>query len=65
MAPLRSRRFRSLIERLQLGFSDERVVQLFTSFDRNGSGTIDDKEFVKALFPNAYYEIYKEARGPS
>mmetsp|Transcript_48532 Transcript_48532/g.113629 ORF Transcript_48532/g.113629 Transcript_48532/m.113629 type:complete len:611 (+) Transcript_48532:69-1901(+) len=52
--------FRSLIERLQLGFSDERVVQLFTSFDRNGSGTIDDKEFVKALFPNAYYEIYKD-----
>jgi len=56
--------FRALIQRLQLGFSNERILQLFTSFDVNYSGTIDDREFIRALFPHAFYEMYHEVDEP-
>mmetsp|Transcript_86929 Transcript_86929/g.202358 ORF Transcript_86929/g.202358 Transcript_86929/m.202358 type:complete len:194 (-) Transcript_86929:149-730(-) len=50
--------FRDLIHGMHVGFSDERIFQLFQSFDQDHSGMIDDKEFVRALFPNSYHVIY-------
>jgi len=50
--------FRELIRCLQLGFSDERIFQLFNSFDENRSGRIDDREFIRGLFPHSYHDIY-------
>eukprot|EP00403_Amphidinium_massartii_P008204 CAMPEP_0178423950 /NCGR_PEP_ID=MMETSP0689_2-20121128/27953_1 /TAXON_ID=160604 /ORGANISM="Amphidinium massartii, Strain CS-259" /LENGTH=716 /DNA_ID=CAMNT_0020045561 /DNA_START=9 /DNA_END=2155 /DNA_ORIENTATION=+ len=51
--------FRNLIKHMQIGFSDERIFQLFHSFDHDLSGTVDDREFVRALFPYAYHDIYQ------
>jgi hypothetical protein len=50
--------FRNLLRRMGVGFNDDRIYQLFNLFDTNGSGAIDDREFVLALFPNLYHDIY-------
>jgi len=52
--------FRKLLNQMQVGFSEERILKLFQSFDDDGSGTVDDQEFVRALFPEAYHEIYDD-----
>jgi len=52
--------FRQLLTRMQIGFSEERILNLFHSFDNDKSGTVDDREFVRALFPHAYHEVYHD-----
>jgi len=52
--------FRDLLRSMQIGFSDERIFQLFESFDQDRSGSVDDREFVRALFPSSYHEIYRD-----
>lgn len=51
--------FSNMIERLQLGLHGDRVGQLFRVFDHDGSGAIDDQEFVRVLFPQAYADIFR------
>lgn len=50
--------FLTMMREMQIEFTDERVIQLFSSFDSNGSGMIDDYEFVRTLFPEAFTAIY-------
>jgi len=52
--------FRKLLNEMKVGFSEERILKLFNSFDDDGSGTVDDREFVRALFPEAYHDIYTD-----
>lgn len=43
---------------LKLGLNEDRMVRLFHAFDNNGSGGVDDVEFVRRLFPQAYCQVY-------
>jgi len=52
--------FRSMIMEMGIGLSEERIIRLFHSFDADGSGAIDDKEFVRELFPGQFRAIYLE-----
>lgn len=54
-----------MLRRLNLGLKKDRVGQLFRSFDLEGRGTIDDRQFVRGIFPDSYYAIYKEAADDS
>jgi len=51
--------FRELLRCMRIGFTDDRIFQLFNSFDQDRSGKVDDREFIRALFPNAYHEIFR------
>jgi len=59
--------FRKMMSEMEIGLSEERVVELFDSIDKDNSGGIDVKEFIQGLFPSAYHEIYgaKKARKES
>jgi len=50
--------FLSMMDKLQIELGGDRLVQLFSTFDVDDSGSIDDREFVRTLFPKAYAEIY-------
>jgi len=50
--------FRKMLQQMRIGFSEPRIVELFKSFDNDGSGTVECEEFVRALFPGAFAEIY-------
>mmetsp|Transcript_110966 Transcript_110966/g.294869 ORF Transcript_110966/g.294869 Transcript_110966/m.294869 type:complete len:621 (-) Transcript_110966:106-1968(-) len=49
--------FRQMVAEMRLSIKDERVVELFDSFDKDGSGEIDPKEFTRLLFPSTFYEL--------
>merc|ERR1712048_58414 len=36
----------------------KRVRELFKSFDKSGSGSVDDKEFVRQIFPQEFFEVF-------
>ena len=48
----------SLLHKLQVEVSDARAADLFHSIDDDKSGEIDDREFVMALVPERYADIY-------
>ncbi|CAE8606490.1 unnamed protein product [Polarella glacialis] len=50
--------FLQMMRQMEIDVSGGHVLQLFKAFDEDGSGGIDDQEFVKTLFPHAYAEIY-------
>mmetsp|Transcript_7906 Transcript_7906/g.17579 ORF Transcript_7906/g.17579 Transcript_7906/m.17579 type:complete len:685 (+) Transcript_7906:99-2153(+) len=52
--------FENLLTRMQIGLSSDRILALFQNFDRDGSGAVDSKEFVKTLFPYSYHEIFED-----
>merc|ERR1740129_730564 len=52
--------FLAMMTQLQVEITGARVVDLFNTFDCDGSGAIDDREFVRTLFPEAYTEIYAD-----
>jgi len=49
--------FREMIRDMRIGIHEDRIVKLFEEIDKDGGGTIEFKEFIKALFPNAYHEL--------
>jgi len=55
--------FRKMVADMHIGLQDDRVVQLFETLDRDGGGGIDDKEFVRSLFPGSFHEIYGGTHG--
>mmetsp|Transcript_46272 Transcript_46272/g.107624 ORF Transcript_46272/g.107624 Transcript_46272/m.107624 type:complete len:688 (+) Transcript_46272:14-2077(+) len=54
---LNAEEFMEMLNEMRIGLSEDRIYELFQSFDDDGSGTIDHREFLKALFPKAYREI--------
>lgn len=50
--------FRNMSQEIRLGLSEERVIDLFNMFDQDISGTISDREFVRALFPKQFPEVF-------
>lgn len=56
--------FRRMIREMGLGrMTESRVLELFGIFDSDGGGAIDEKEFVRGLFPDDYHTIYMEGEG--
>lgn len=43
---------------MNVGIRPSEAEELFELFDTDASGGIDDKEFMKALFPDDYRRIY-------
>ena len=43
--------------------AEPQASDLFLAFDTDGSGGIDEKEFMKALFPLDYRRMYRRASG--
>merc|ERR1719221_2363919 len=47
-----------MVEGMRLGLTRERVYELYELFDDDDSGGIDEREFVRGLFPERYHELY-------
>lgn len=54
--------FSRMIRMMHIGLKVDRVIELFDSFDSDGSGTVDAPELVRELFPAAYLGLYGIAR---
>ncbi|CAJ1340716.1 unnamed protein product [Effrenium voratum] len=50
--------FCDMIEKMNVGMRASEAEELFELFDTDASGGIDDKEFMKALFPDDYRRMY-------
>jgi len=50
--------FKNFIMRLNLGFKDDHIVELFQVLDEDKGGSVDDEEIVRALFPGSYAALY-------
>jgi len=50
--------FRLMIHQMRIGLSDGRIAELFQSFDKDGTGYVDDRDFVRQVFPMAYNDLY-------
>lgn len=50
--------FREMVIGMRVGLNLNRIDELFSFLDADGSEAISDREFVKGLFPKAYHEIY-------
>merc|ERR1712217_369055 len=48
--------FRRMMALMNVGLGERRVSELFDTFDRDGGGSVDTKEFMHEVFPEAYYE---------
>lgn len=55
--------FRDLMDHMRLGLKDERVVELFLSFDYDFSGSINHEEFIRVLFPGAHLVQFATEQG--
>lgn len=54
--------FKELITQMKIGLDDKRMIELFSHFDTDDSGSIDSKEFIKNIFPSTYLEDYGHER---
>jgi len=50
--------FSDMIVKMKVGMGPREAEELFELFDMDGSGGIDDKEFMKGLFPDDYRRIF-------
>merc|ERR550525_795827 len=55
---LNMKEFRLMLTELRLGLKQERMAELYEFFDDDNSGGIDEKEFVKGLFPESFHDLY-------
>lgn len=51
--------FRDMVNQMGLHLSEERCLDLFDIFDEDRSGVIDDVEFVRVMYPEAFQSLYK------
>jgi len=54
--------FSTMVDEMRLGLQQVRILQLFNLFDNDGSGAINDKEFLKGLFPETFHRMYGSDR---
>lgn len=52
-----------MVQDMNLGLNEQRAAEVFESIDRDGGGKLDEQEFVKAVFPSAYHELYGRSSG--
>lgn len=50
--------FKHMIEDMHVVLDGDRVLRLFTTLDKNNTGSVDDESFVQALFPKEYARLY-------
>eukprot|EP00930_Biecheleria_cincta_P082574 TRINITY_DN72290_c0_g1_i1.p1 TRINITY_DN72290_c0_g1~~TRINITY_DN72290_c0_g1_i1.p1 ORF type:complete len:637 (-),score=132.56 TRINITY_DN72290_c0_g1_i1:268-2046(-) len=50
--------FRDMLRQMEIELSQGVAADIFSAFDEDGSGAVDDVEFVKALFPKTAAMIY-------
>merc|ERR1712151_261709 len=50
--------FLLLLKEMEIGFREDDVIELFKTIDKDAGGTIDEKEFVKTLYPAEYRYMY-------
>mmetsp|Transcript_110221 Transcript_110221/g.235363 ORF Transcript_110221/g.235363 Transcript_110221/m.235363 type:complete len:501 (+) Transcript_110221:115-1617(+) len=50
--------FQILLKEMEIGFREDDIVDLFKTIDKDAGGTIDEKEFVKTLYPHEYRLMY-------
>lgn len=50
--------FKRMSDHMQSGLDESRLTKLFQRIDKDGSHSIDQKEFVQAFFPEAYSRLY-------
>merc|ERR1712032_320423 len=50
--------FRDMMGEMNISLTPQRVIQLFEILDKDGGGTVDDREFVRSIFPEKYHEVY-------
>jgi hypothetical protein len=55
---LNFREFYEMLREMNIGLSDERCLALFKALDANSSGVLECHEFVRAIFPASYKELY-------
>lgn len=53
--------FCDMIDKMNVGMKQEDAEELFETFDEDGSGGIDDSEFMKQLFPNEYRVMFRRS----
>eukprot|EP00448_Togula_jolla_P024194 CAMPEP_0170575872 /NCGR_PEP_ID=MMETSP0224-20130122/4094_1 /TAXON_ID=285029 /ORGANISM="Togula jolla, Strain CCCM 725" /LENGTH=525 /DNA_ID=CAMNT_0010898683 /DNA_START=1 /DNA_END=1578 /DNA_ORIENTATION=- len=49
--------FRDMLKSMKIGLREDRIVQLYNTFDSDGNGTVDVLEFMRFLFPAAALEL--------
>jgi len=52
--------FRMMLHSMHVQISDERVLLLHESIDKDGGGTVNVGELINCLFPKAYGEFWRE-----
>uniref|UniRef100_A0A7S4WDM2 EF-hand domain-containing protein n=1 Tax=Alexandrium monilatum TaxID=311494 RepID=A0A7S4WDM2_9DINO len=50
--------FVDMIDKMSVGMRAKEAAALFEVFDEDGSGGVDEKEFMRVLFPNEYKLLY-------
>merc|ERR1712050_715417 len=50
--------FLLLLKEMEIGFREDDVIDLFKPIDKDSGGTIDEKEFVKTLYPAEFRYMY-------
>lgn len=54
--------FVNMCTALEIKLSGERMVNLFSMFDHDNGGTIEQKEILRAIYPRQYHKILKEEK---
>eukprot|EP00931_Biecheleriopsis_adriatica_P117433 TRINITY_DN92955_c0_g1_i1.p1 TRINITY_DN92955_c0_g1~~TRINITY_DN92955_c0_g1_i1.p1 ORF type:complete len:703 (+),score=125.06 TRINITY_DN92955_c0_g1_i1:96-2111(+) len=54
--------FLAMVKDMNLPIEEHRVIEVYESIDRDGGGSIDEQEFIRAIFPDAFHEIYAHAK---
>lgn len=60
--------FKTMLTEMRIGLKENKIVRLFEALDEDDGGSVDDREFVKQVFPDAYRMLYEReglAKSPS
>jgi len=57
---LNYKEFKRMMLQMNVGIKEKEVAEIFETFDRDGSGAVDDREFVREIFPQSYHKVYEE-----